>query len=349
LETLKSLTQISLQQCDDASSFLQSGFWGAFKACFAYTSYAFRADLDRYGEKTILVLCRALVPGVDFAYCPWSPELPEHVSDDNERVQLLTEIAMGLKKVLPKSVAFIRFDPPGYSSGKDSPPPVIGKPFVHASADIQPPDTVLLDISKNENEILEQMHSKCRYNIKLGGKKVVVSEEGLAGIEVFYKLFRETALRDGISTHSIEYYSTLYNNALTYKNGENKINVYVARFEGDAIAAIITLFRGGTATYLYGASSNKNRNLMAPYALQWRAICDAKKAGCKVYDLFGIPPDDNPSHPMHGLYQFKTGFGGTIIHRPGSYDFPCNKFFYTLFRAAEKYRKKLRDAKKRKL
>jgi lipid II:glycine glycyltransferase (peptidoglycan interpeptide bridge formation enzyme) len=86
---------------------------------------------------------------------------------------------------------------------------------------------------------------------------------------------------------------------------------------------------------------------MAPYALQWKVMQDAHAAGCTVYDLFGIPPDDNPNHPMAGLYRFKTGFGGKILHRPGSWDYPFKPLLYTLFSSAERLRKKIRDRKKR--
>jgi len=86
---------------------------------------------------------------------------------------------------------------------------------------------------------------------------------------------------------------------------------------------------------------------MAPYALQWKAMRDAKEYGCTQYDLFGIPPDENPDHPMVGLYRFKTGFGGRIIHRPGSWDYPCKPALYALFCGAERLRKKVRDRRKR--
>jgi lipid II:glycine glycyltransferase (peptidoglycan interpeptide bridge formation enzyme) len=86
---------------------------------------------------------------------------------------------------------------------------------------------------------------------------------------------------------------------------------------------------------------------MAPYALQWQAMRDAKDFGCTQYDMFGIPPDEDPHHPMAGLYRFKTGFGGNIIHRPGSWDYPCNSVLYALFSGAERLRKKMRDRKKK--
>ncbi|MGL4987163.1 MAG: lipid II:glycine glycyltransferase FemX, partial [Treponemataceae bacterium] len=91
------------------------------------------------------------------------------------------------------------------------------------------------------------------------------------------------------------------------------------------------------AVYLYGASSNEKRNLMPAYLLQWVAIKDAKESGCIQYDFYGIPPTDDINHPMHGLYRFKTGFGGRIVHRVGSFDIPFS-IFYLPFRLAESLR-----------
>jgi lipid II:glycine glycyltransferase (peptidoglycan interpeptide bridge formation enzyme) len=86
---------------------------------------------------------------------------------------------------------------------------------------------------------------------------------------------------------------------------------------------------------------------MAPYALQWQAIQDARAAGCTEYDLYGIPPREDPAHPMAGLYRFKTGFGGRIIHRSGSWDYPYRSVRKNLFTAAESLRKFFRSIKKR--
>jgi lipid II:glycine glycyltransferase (peptidoglycan interpeptide bridge formation enzyme) len=77
---------------------------------------------------------------------------------------------------------------------------------------------------------------------------------------------------------------------------------------------------------------------MPNYALQWRAIEDAVGSGCAWYDMFGIPPADDPSHPMHGLYRFKTGFGGSIVHRLGAWDAPVRPLAAGLFRLAERGR-----------
>jgi lipid II:glycine glycyltransferase (peptidoglycan interpeptide bridge formation enzyme) len=162
---------------------------------------------------------------------------------------------------------------------------------------------------------------------------------------VFYTLFQETAKRDGIAIHSRDYYAFLFELCGEYEN-DPEVRLYIAEHEGEAIAAVVTLFRGQDGTYLYGASSDKKRNLMAPYLLQWIAMRDARAWGCIRYDLFGIPPNDDPAHPMAGLYRFKTGFGGRIIHRPGSWDYTYRPLIRRLFITAEHLRKMIRDLRK---
>ena len=86
---------------------------------------------------------------------------------------------------------------------------------------------------------------------------------------------------------------------------------------------------------MYGASSDEKRNLMASYAVQWEAIKAARRAGCEEYDMFGTAPNAFSSHPMHGLYRFKSGFGGHLFHRMGCWDYPFMKDEYMRFRAQE--------------
>ena len=350
---LRELQPADTASLDGAASFLQSGFWGAFKARFGWAAQGFiaRWTLDPAGAADIplLVMRRRLGPGVSFAYVPWGPELPAGFPPGAAaRTRALTELAQALRGFLPLSTAFIRFDPPWYDEG---PPLPLERPLLRAAADIQPPDSVLVNLQGAEADILGAMKPKWRYNIRLAEKRgVTVRRADEAGLPVFYRLFQETGRRDRIAIHSAAYYETLFALSREYGPGEPSrgadLRLYLAEHEGEALAAVIVLFRGPAAVYLYGASSDRKRNLMAPYALQWQAMRDAKAALCSEYDLFGIPPTEDPDHPMAGLYRFKTGFGGRIIHRPGSWDYPCRPLLAGLFRAAESARKRLRDRKK---
>ena len=350
---LVSIQQTALSDCEKAVSFLQSDFWGRFKARFGWKPLAYKLVWKGGETNTLLVLCRTLVNvrfrffRLSLAYIPLGPQLPASCP---AREAALEELALALKKELPPDTTFIRFDPPWLTDGAEA--AAAPFPFIRSAADIQPPDTVLLDLKQSMESIIEQMKPKWRYNARLALKKGVMIREAEAGdtkdMEVFYALLKETSRRDGIAVHNIAYYKALFEERFfSASNSPVTVKLYLAEHEGDVIAGIITLFRAPEAVYLYGASSNKKRNLMATYALQLKAIEDAKASGCEKYDLFGIPPNDDPAHPMTGLYRFKTGFGGEIIHRPGSWDFPCRPVVYFLFRKAESLRKEIRTLKKR--
>ncbi|MDR0784869.1 MAG: peptidoglycan bridge formation glycyltransferase FemA/FemB family protein [Treponema sp.] len=351
------ITPSDLSQCNDAASFLQSGFWGSFKARFGWNARGFLVDWGELKQTPLMVIRRRLGPWISFAYVPWGPELPAGFPpDDVARNQALVSIARSLKNFLPKDTAFVRFDPPWFTEdaprNKSTVPfpqtPRILKPFSRAGADIQPPDTVLIDIIPEESDILARMKSKWRYNVRLAVKKgVTVRQADANELPKFYKILKETAKRDGIAIHNIGYYEMLFSHCRDYPQGGQETALYLAEHEGEVLAGAVVLLRGGNAVYLYGASSDNKRNLMAPYLVQWKAMTDAKAKGCAVYDLFGIPPSEDSSHPMAGLYQFKTGFGGRVIHRPGSWDYAYHPLAKTLFTTAESLRKKLRSLKKR--
>ena len=351
-EYIREITKADIAVCEGADSFLQSAMWAEFKSRFGWTGGAFIIDWEQK-KFPLLVLSRRLAPGFSFAYVPWGPQLPADFPSSG-RARVLAELALKLKPFIARNAAFIRFDPPWYAEHdnaaalRDEAASLVSAGLKRAAATVQPPDTVLVNLDSPHEEILAAMKPKWRYNISLAGKKgVQVNVGGVQEMETFYSLLKETAVRDGIAVHGINYYKTLFE--ICEQRGGNgglTLRLYTASHEGDSLAAIVVLFRGKMATYLYGASSNIKRNLMAPYALQWRAMQDAKEAGCQCYDLFGIPPDENPNHPMAGLYRFKTGFGGLIIHRPGSWDYRYKPAVYTLFNLAEALRKKLRDRKK---
>ncbi|MDR1838535.1 MAG: peptidoglycan bridge formation glycyltransferase FemA/FemB family protein [Treponema sp.] len=354
---IREITEADINICETADSFLQSAMWGEFKSRFGWESKAFLVKWQNARQecRPLLVLLRSLAPGFSFAYVPWGPKLPDDFPNDS-RPKALGELALKLKPLLSNNTFFIRFEPPWYSEGdavssNDEYAPFLSEKLKRAAATVQAPDTVIVNLSSSCDEILAAMKPKWRYNISLAGKKgVQVKSENGQELETFYSLLKETADRDGIAIHSFDYYKTLFE--VCAEHGENrdmKLRLYTAVHEGDTLAAIVVLFRLKNATYLYGASSNIKRNLMAPYALQWKAMQDAKEAGCQYYDLFGIPPNDDPNHPMAGLYRFKTGFGGQIIHRPGSWDYPYKPVVYSLFNIAETLRKKLRDQKKKKI
>lgn len=363
------VTQIHLEEneqkgfvcsLDVQPPFLQSAFWANFKSCHGWKPYRFVVSQEVSFECSVLVREFKLpfFGKVALAYVPMGiffDSKTEVQKNSQEYASILLDFSKEIRQFLPKKTICIRYDLPldFYTTEEaslytkaleDDSKKISGKFKCKKSPyNVQPPDTVLLDLTLTEEAILEQMKSKWRYNIRLAEKKgVEVRKADVSEIDVFYNLYKTTAERDGIAIHAKEYYADLLRRATVTKEKEAlakdyPVTLYIASHEGEDLAAIITLFTPKEAVYLYGASSNNKRNLMPAYLLQWKAICDAKKAGSLCYDFYGMPPTDDENHPMHGLYRFKTGFGGKIIHRPGSMDVPFSAL-YTIYTVAEKLR-----------
>ena len=340
----------------NATSFLQSDFWASFKEKNGWASYHLYVKYQKENvEKNFYftLLTRCLTSSFFIGYVPMFPNIIEEYG----YIELLTAITKAFYKQFKSKLIFVRFDLDlsfrvenalGEASHNDKAkrPHLIfkkanGFKLVKAKTDIQPPDTVILPLETSEDEIMGQFKSKWRYNIRLAEKKGCVIEcmamasdaEIDASIDVFYSLYQTTAKRDGIAIHTKNYYKSLFLLARSYPDVSCRL--YVAKYEGMHLATIITIFYRDEATYLYGASSNENRNLMPTYLLQYRAIMDAKAFGCKTYDFYGMPPREDEGHPMAGLYRFKTGFGGKIVHRLGSIDAYRNGWRYGAYSFAE--------------
>ena len=340
-DNLFKIEKTALEDCNNNTELLQTGFWGKHKENFGWHPEAFRISRESHksGDFLLLTLTRVFKGGFAFTYIPFGPQVQEPEKDIGS---FLKNLAGALFPFLSIKPVFIRFDLPWGRRGKavEVPVPKPEERFVKAPVNVQPASTVILPIDCSEDDILAAMKPKSRYNIRLSFKKgVTVIDAGTDGLKQWYDLYRETSVRDRIAIHSFEYYRSLLELAKNYGEGAPVIKLLLAEIDKEVLAGIIVAIKGEYAWYLYGASSNRKRNYMPSYALQWRAIRMAKENGCRYYDLFGIPPAPDAGHPMHGLYRFKTGFGGIILHRYGSYDIINRKFLYSVYRAGENVRR----------
>jgi lipid II:glycine glycyltransferase (peptidoglycan interpeptide bridge formation enzyme) len=203
-----------------------------------------------------------------------------------------------------------------------------------APYDMQPKEIFVIDIAKSEEELLNEMKQKTRYNLKLAEKKgvkiFITNEEKY--INEFLRLVSATAQRKGIKFHPENYYRKMIEII-----PENILKLYCAEYNGKIVAANLVVFYGKIAIYLHGATDDEYRNVMAPYLLQWQAILDAKKAGCEKYDFGGIKITEN-NNSWSGITKFKLGFSQAAkpVEFLGSYDIIINPFRYGLYRLIQK-------------
>jgi peptidoglycan pentaglycine glycine transferase (the first glycine) len=194
----------------------------------------------------------------------------------------------------------------------------VSKLQMHSVAPVQPLRTIILDLAPSEETLLAQMKEKWRYNVRLAARKGVTIRvaETPADVHVWYRLLQTTSERDQFGIHSSNYYLDAWHIFAPH----NQARLLLAEYDGQLLAGIFVGLFAGQAIYLYGASSNEQRQLMPNYLLQWEAIRWARQQGAHTYDFWGIPATDAEDEAMAGVYRFKRGWGGRIVQFPGCYE-----------------------------
>lgn len=345
----------------------QTAFWSFVKKRIGEESIALNFKLpqrDVYTEcesnttiqSDFLVILKQLNRTDSIAYVPYGPELEP---DSEFQGLFLEELSECLRSYLPKSCFMVRYDLCWESfwskehafmelSGIHADEPslksqeirfnfnTINWNFRKSETNILPSNTLYLDLTQDPDTILARMKPKTRYNIRLAQKKgVTVRIADKNDLPIWYDLYTETARRNGLFLNDIKYFEAILTTRADSTKSPADVSLLIAEVDGKPLAALFLIISGYRSAYLYGASSSVNRNFMATYALQWFAIKLSKEKGCREYDMFGISPNNDKSHPMYGLYTFKTGFGGDILHRLGCWDYPFDQEKYNLFKSRE--------------
>lgn len=344
----------------------QTSFWSKVKEKLGMNSCAFEFSVrnsDIYSEvggfsytnADFIIFYQYLNDRDCLAYIPYGPETEPSESNQGAFLEELSEM---LKSYLPKHCIALRYDLNWEShwcreEDFDVKGNWIGLPqkefqeiklnygtcnrnLRKANSNILPANTIVLDLTQDESAIFNRMKPKNRYNIRLALRKGVnVVSVGMEGLKTWYELYTETALRNGLHLNDISYFRNMFASKTEFPDNGVNVKLMIAYYDKIPLAAMFLVLSAHRATYLYGASTSKMRNLMPTYALQWKAIQIAKENRCREYDMFGIAPTSNPSHPMYGLYKFKHGFGGEIFHQLGCWDYPIEEDKYNYFTAYE--------------
>ncbi len=318
---------------------LQLSGWAGLKERFGWRSrrVALAGDSGKIAAGAQILLRSTY--GLTLAYVPRGPLVDWH---DAAQTQALLDALRSESRRLGAAVLKIE---PGLPDTAANRALLHGYGFTPSRQIIQPPSTVLVDLAPDEEAILGAMKSKWRYNVRLAARKdVTVRELARAELPIFHRLMHETGDRDAFAVHSDAYYDAAYDLLVP-----DHAAFLLAEYQGEPLAAIVVAVAGPTAVYLWGASSDRERNRMPNHALQWAGIQWARARGAHWYDLWGIPddlgklatamngdsrgvPSDDlpvqldalPGHGLWGVYRFKQGFGGRVVRYVGAWDMPVD-------------------------
>lgn len=331
--------------------FLQTWEWGEVKRGMGWNPQPLLLEEDGVIKGALLILEKRLpIPGLrrSIFYSPRGPVTDVH------NQQLCQALFAGAEQIARQSGAiFLKIDPDVKASDQEFRTILQECGFRKNETGldfegVQPAFVFQLDISRPAEQLLENMHGKTRYNIRLAQKKGVTvrTAAGKEDLPKFYAILQETAQRDRFLIRGYEYFEMIWDQMV--ENGLAQI--FLAEYQGQVISATLALILGRKAWYLYGASSNEYRNVMPNYLIQWEMIRWAQDQGCLIYDFRGVSGDMDETNPLYGLYRFKKGFNGELIEFVGDWDKVYAPLWYWVWsRALPWYRRSLHGMLRKRL
>ncbi|MBI4728240.1 MAG: peptidoglycan bridge formation glycyltransferase FemA/FemB family protein [Acidobacteria bacterium] len=310
---------------------LQSWEWGEVKRASGWRPLRLMALEAGEVAGTCSVLTARPARGFPpIAYAPRGPVL------DLARPDVLAALLRGVREHARPAFAFT-CDPP-VEAGSEGARALAAAGLRRVDAGgfggVQPSTVMVLDLSPPLEEIFGGFKSKWRYNVRLAERRGVEVREAARGdLGVFCDLLRETARRDGFLIRDRSYYQAIWDNL----EPAGILRTFLAERGGRPIAGVMLFVMGDRAIYVYGASSNEERNSMPNHLLQWHAIRWAKERGLALYDFRGVSPvrDGKPADErLAGLGRFKEGFGARTVQYAGQLDLPLRPGWYALWRVA---------------
>lgn len=198
--------------------------------------------------------------------------------------------------------------------------------------------SMVLDLRPDEARLRRAMRESTRLALtrvqKQGGR--VDLDASLDAVARLHRLLVAAGRRRAYPVRDLGFFRALHREYLSRGLG----CVALASHGGRDLAGALVVRLGPRAHLLYAAVAADHepaRKLRAGTAVHWALIRWAKAAGCEVLDWGGamtrFPPCEG--NPGYGIYDFKRGFGCSLVRHPGYYDLVFRPALYRAFRYAE--------------
>lgn len=303
---------IELQRCTDKEQWdefileagghpLQLWEWGQVKSGHGWIAERIFALEDDKIVGGVQVLVRTLpFPFRSFAYVPRGPLVgPSRTAEFLDKVAALVkrDYRAVTLSVEPDLIAFQK--PEGW---------------IRSTNKVLSAETILLDLTKNESELLADMAKKTRQYIRKSAVDVQIRQvKDAETIAACLKLYRETSSRAGFNLHGDQYYLDVFAQMQDYSP------IFVAFENNEPVSFLWLAISGETAYELYGGMNDRGQELRANYALKWHAIRKVKEWGVSRYDFGGLIAG--------GVSTFKQNWSSEYTVFAGTFDKPLSPFY----------------------
>lgn len=333
---ISGVTRLDAASFSGTSSPLQSRYWACLKGRHGWSPFYFSYIHVHTAERQeIMVLVRTFPFGQKLAYVPFAPA--------GSTTEEIKELSQALLPLLPKGIFVMRYDVP-WGSRLESDRKIARLHFCRQS--VQPVSTVRVDLSHGMEAVRNGFRQRCRRQLRKAGEHGIVIRhwDGKGkSLSQWYAMYLETARRDGFTPRALSYIKDVLDMGEAETGDEEKAFLSLAYdAKGIMVGGIIVLLGKQEAVYLYGASYRDTSAPGASYLLQADAMGIACRAGCSIYDFYGISATHDGQGHLGRLDLFKTSFGGSIEDRSPSLDYCHGRLRHWVYTHMENIRYSLR-------
>jgi lipid II:glycine glycyltransferase (peptidoglycan interpeptide bridge formation enzyme) len=321
----------------DGGHILQSRAWAEFKRGWGWRPTYWIAEAA--DAQVAILFLRRRIPGMgDLWYAPKGPGVADAAT--------LAEILADRQSL--QSAFLVKVEPELDSARADT-RVWRSAGLRKARSDVQMSRaTIIVDLDRDEDALIASFKPKTRYNIRLAarrGVEIAPVEMSDANIATMYSLMAATRERAGFFLRSEKYFRGYWE--LQAASGQAQL--FFATWQGQVLAGVFATYLGSHGWYKDGGSIKEHSELMAPHLLQWEVMRWLRTRGVRTYDLVAVPPASqlNDTHPLFGLYRFKSGFSDAVTEFVGTWDLPVRPRAYAAWerwgeRAANTINRRLR-------
>lgn len=285
--------------------FLQSDIWKQFQKLLGRTivegrgqgwSYVGLVEHDRFGTYIY-------VP-----YGPWAVDetsLLLAVNDLKKQATVLSAYVVDIEPTPPIDLATAK------------------RLFKHKGFHRQAHRTLRIDLSQTEDEIISNMSATRRKQHRNYGKKglVMAQSNTRETLDVFYKLLKISSGEKHFYVRDKTFFDKMYESLVQTGNA----SLFTATRDGNIEVAALVYEDEDTRYYAHVGRDLSDNSLQASAPLISYMIIDAKRAGKKYFDMYGISESDDFIDEKSGFTVFKKTFGGEIVQFAGAWEIPILK------------------------
>lgn len=289
-------------------------------------------------QLTAMVLRKPLALGYTYYYCPEGPIVKRgDWNDDTNRAALRALIQYLRKRSIGDRAVYLKVEPHvSAGSGVRDTFKTVG--LKNSMISLQAEHVAHVDLTRSQSDIWASFKKDARYSIRYAERQdvKVIRGRGPRELAMFSKLYHQTASEKNFSYRDKAYLEKFHQHLM---EDRDFAEVFVALHEGKPISASIVTYYGNEAVYLYAGSDKRNQTLYGAYLIQWETIKEAKRRGCKRYNMTGVAGTSDTKDPWAGLRRFKLKFGSEVVHLAGAHDIAYKPLLYRALNAGPSIRK----------